>query len=194
MKCVYFYSSFVIGIKVYACILRNVFRKPFYPFFLEFLLSASHFISLNSLRKGLIRQKKKKWNQSSECLEDIIDILNRWKYSEQRKLSKSVNQSAGITWFVKTRKKRKYWTRAWQGSWCLLPFFYFEDHETSPSVSGDGERISSKNWQCEYYFTCSFYPPWLSFLFCLSGWGVFLLFKRHLILKSWRGQGEVAGP
>lgn len=81
-----------------------------------------------------------------------------------------VNQlSSQQIWYMvqqKLKDKKKYWTSACQGSWHLLLFICFEDHEMPPSGNGDGERIPNKNWQCRCHFTCPFHPPWPSLLSC----------------------------
>lgn len=170
MKCVYFYSSFVIGISGYARMLRNAFRKPLYLLFLEFLLLASHFISFTPSAR--INRLKKNGTKVGSAWEPLLT------YQTGGNVGKKVNSvdqlSSQQIWYMVQQKledKKKHWTSACHGSWHLLLFICFEDHEMPPSGNGDGERIPNKNWQWRCHFTCPFHPPWPSLLSCqVEGW------------------------
>lgn len=114
----------------------------------------------------------------------IKQVKMEWKGT----VSQSANQSASITWLGEYWKRRKS-SQPWQDKKAdvhsllsVLRIMRLVDLERNPLRTGDAggllQPLSSS--------------PWLSFHLCLSCWRWSLLFKRHLILKSWGISREVA--
>lgn len=99
-------------------------------------------------------------------------------------VSQSANQWASITWLGEYWKRRKS-SQPWQDKKAdvhsllsVLRNMRLVDVERNPLRTGDAGGLLLPPSS----------SPWLFFRLCLSCWRWCLLFKRHLILKSWGNQ------